>query len=323
MSKKIIGIIMACVLVLSLAVVGISSVSAAVESNKIAFDVKSSGWTGFKNVYCHIWSADGTGVWPSWQGKSEKCEYDSSTGIATYDLSKTGNTISPSDGKLYLVIFSTNTDMQTYTAVMSGSCMGDTLYCTGNELEHPEDSEKLVSEAVWIKNKDCGPAKRITTTGNVVGTALSEGSTNETLLAQYLVNYYDDAQKTACTQNLVNTLVVSPDDVRAEAVKILKSDLYFDKNTILEKIDQILAECIDPKEDLIYGDVNLDGVISVVDATLLQKYVVNLVQLKTKDLLVADVDDDGIISVKDATSVQKYIVHLDGYGKTGENLKRA
>lgn len=51
--------------------------------------------------------------------------------------------------------------MQTYNAIMSGKCIGDTLYCTGNLLENPEDSEKRANEAVWAKTKDCGPEKRL------------------------------------------------------------------------------------------------------------------------------------------------------------------
>lgn len=45
------------------------------------------------------------------------------------------------------------------------------------------------------ENKDCGPEKRITTTGNVIGTTLTEGVTDETLLAQYLIDYYDFPEK--------------------------------------------------------------------------------------------------------------------------------
>ena len=129
---------------------GSSEVSADASSeveagNVIKFDVKKSGWNNVKTVFCHVWKADGSGDWPAWQSKKEKCKYDSSTGIATYDLSKTGNTISKSDGRVYCVIFSANTGMQSYNAIMSGKCIGDTLYCTGNQLENPEDCE-LVSQ---------------------------------------------------------------------------------------------------------------------------------------------------------------------------------
>ena len=175
---------------------GSSEVSADASSeveagNVIKFDVKKSGWNNVKTVFCHIWKADGSGDWPAWQSKKEKCKYDSSTGIATYDLSMTGNTISKSDGRVYCVIFSANTGMQSYNAIMSGKCIGDTLYCTGNQLENPEDSEKKANEAKWENNSDCGPEKKITSTGNIIGSAFPEGESDATLLATYLVAYYN------------------------------------------------------------------------------------------------------------------------------------
>lgn len=58
------------------------------------------------------------------------------------------------------------------------------------------------------------------------------------------------------------------------------------------------------------GDVNSDGDISVVDATLVQKYIVGLENLKDFQKKSADVNDDNEISVVDATLIQKYIVGL-------------
>jgi len=183
---------------------GSSEVSADASSeveagNVVKFDVKKSGWNNVKTVFCHIWKADGSGDWPAWQSKKEKCKYDASTGIATYDLSMTGNTISKSDGRVYCVIFSANTGMQSYNAIMSGKCIGDTLYCTGNQLENPEDSEKKANEAKWENNSDCGPEKKITSTGNIIGSAFPEGESDATLLATYLVAYYNDEAKTSFT----------------------------------------------------------------------------------------------------------------------------
>lgn len=230
---------------------GSSEVSADASSeveagNVIKFDVKKSGWNNVKTVFCHIWKADGTGDWPAWQTKKEKCKYDSSTGIATYDLSNTGNTISKSDGKVYCVIFSANTGMQTYNAIMSGSCIGDTLYCTGTQIENPEDSEKKANEAKWENNPDCGPEKKITSTGNIVGSALPEGETDVTLLATYLIAYYDQPAKTDLTQNLLNTLKVSPVDVMGAVTDKLNATNNADKDKIAPAVEKILAGCTDP-----------------------------------------------------------------------------
>lgn len=61
------------------------------------------------------------------------------------------------------------------------------------------------------------------------------------------------------------------------------------------------------------GDVNSDGDISVVDATLVQKYIVGLENLKDLQKKSADVNDDNEISVVDATLIQKYVVGLDNF----------
>lgn len=230
---------------------GSSEVSADASSeveagNVIKFNVKKSGWNNVKSVFCHVWKADGTGDWPTWQSKKEKCKYDSSTGIATYDLSKTGNTISKSDGRVYCVIFSANTGMQSYNAIMSGNCIGDTLYCTGNQLENPEDSQKKANEAKWENNSDCGPEKKITSTGKIIGSAFPEGESDVTLMATYLVAYYKDKAKTSLTQNLINELKVSPVDVMGAVTDRLNATNNEDKDKIAPAVKKILSKCTDP-----------------------------------------------------------------------------
>lgn len=224
--------------------VGADAGSEAVSAGSVVkFDAKKSGWNldTNKKFYCHIWKADGSGSWPEWQTKAEQCTLDKETGIATYDLSKTGNTISPSDGRFYCVIFSSNTGMQTYNTIMSGSCIGDTMYCTGEQIENPEDSEKKANVAVWENNPDCGPEKKITSTGNIVGTAFPEGENDVSLLATYLMAYYNDPAKTDLTQNLLDTLKVSPTDV----ISVVKQRVTDDDAKVKAIID-ILSKCTDP-----------------------------------------------------------------------------
>lgn len=63
-------------------------------------------------------------------------------------------------------------------------------------------------------------------------------------------------------------------------------------------------------ENYAVGDVNLDGTVSVIDATVLQKQIVNLEKLSKISLIKADVNNDGVIDISDATQIQKMIVHL-------------
>lgn len=60
----------------------------------------------------------------------------------------------------------------------------------------------------------------------------------------------------------------------------------------------------------IKGDVNHDGIVNVVDATLVQKYVVSLVEFDSKTLKVADVNGDGEVNVVDSTLIQKMVLGL-------------
>ena len=74
----------------------------------------------------------------------------------------------------------------------------------------------------------------------------------------------------------------------------------------------------DPSGNAVYGDVNGDGDITVVDATLVQKHVVQLETLSADKQILADVNGDNTISVVDATLIQKYVVRLEDWGRTGD-----
>lgn len=79
---------------------------------------------------------------------------------------------------------------------------------------------------------------------------------------------------------------------RAYEIYLYKDDISFDVNiTVLY-------------------DVNMDGVVNVIDATLVQKHVVHNVEFDSYQLKLADTDHDGTISVVDATNIQKKIVSL-------------
>lgn len=56
------------------------------------------------------------------------------------------------------------------------------------------------------------------------------------------------------------------------------------------------------------GDVNHDGILNVIDITLIQKYITRIdLSDDTFDDKLADVDEDGMISIKDATMLQVII----------------
>ena len=61
-----------------------------------------------------------------------------------------------------------------------------------------------------------------------------------------------------------------------------------------------------PVVDRIIGDANGDGIVDILDATLIQKYAAEKVTLTDAQKDVADVNDDGVVDILDATDIQKY-----------------
>lgn len=61
---------------------------------------------------------------------------------------------------------------------------------------------------------------------------------------------------------------------------------------------------------ILYGDADLDGVVSAMDATAIQMYNSKMLDFTPEQLVAADVDGDGVVSVIDATSIQMYIAQM-------------
>ena len=59
-----------------------------------------------------------------------------------------------------------------------------------------------------------------------------------------------------------------------------------------------------------YGDVNRDGEITIEDATLLQKFIAELVTFNEDQKRAADTNGDGLIRIDDVTEIQKYVAEL-------------
>ena len=57
-----------------------------------------------------------------------------------------------------------------------------------------------------------------------------------------------------------------------------------------------------------FGDVNRDGVIDIMDATLIQKKAVDKANFDNEQMILGDVNGDGEVDIIDATLVQKFVV---------------
>ena len=67
---------------------------------------------------------------------------------------------------------------------------------------------------------------------------------------------------------------------------------------------------ISVKQNILIGDTNGDGNVTIADATELQKYLANIVDFDDKQLAVADTNGDRSVSIADATQIQKYLANI-------------
>ena len=112
---------------------------------------------------------------------------------------------------------------------------------------------------------------------------------------------------------------LTPTKVEIEATDVTKGSAAEPTTKPVPSTQPTTAQpATEPSGNAVYGEVNGDGDITVVDATLVQKHVVQLETLSADKQILADVNGDNIISVVDATLIQKYIVQLEDWGRTGD-----
>ena len=146
--------------------VGAEEGSGSTGASKIYFDANSSGWNNYKTITFYLYSkADGEIVgWGSKKGNMK----DEGNGTWSFDVS------SYPIGSNYGCIFTADWGVQTCDLIIGADSIGDTAYCTGEQVENNVDSNKKSSVVKWKSGKHGNPVC-ITSIGNVIGDAYWEG----------------------------------------------------------------------------------------------------------------------------------------------------
>ena len=112
---------------------------------------------------------------------------------------------------------------------------------------------------------------------------------------------------------------LTPTKVEIEATDVTKGSAAEPTTKPVPSTQPTTAQpATEPSGNAVYGEVNGDGDITIVDATLVQKHVAQLETLSADKQILADVNGDNTISVVDATLIQKYVVQLKDWGCTGD-----
>ena len=197
MLKKIISIMLAVVMLFSIAAVGAFAAEdgdSVAEENMIYFD--ATGWKDITAVFCYIWERGGDSFY-AWKQKVTSMKPVVGN-IYSFDLSlldkSAKNPGGLKDDKDYCIIFSSSIGVadgaQTYELTFGTECIGDTAYLIDNQIENPVDSEKTAQEAAWTINSDkYGPHMTITSIGNIIGSHFCPNESPIAVIGDWLPSY--------------------------------------------------------------------------------------------------------------------------------------
>ena len=86
------------------------------------------------------------------------------------------------------------------------------------------------------------------------------------------------------------------------------------------------TEPTEPTDDptgILIGDVDMDGQITIGDATIIQRHLAELTALTGDALIAADCDGDGRVAIKDVTLIlKKNAEYTDEIGRVGRRVAR-
>ena len=83
--------------------------------------------------------------------------------------------------------------------------------------------------------------------------------------------------------------------------------------SVLMMLSSVISITVAASDDgkFYLGDADLNSVVNIKDATLIQKHSAGLSEITDKAYICADVDKNDAVNVKDATAIQKYIAGME------------
>ena len=315
--KKILALVLCILMLASMGIFTANAETKEADKQVIYFeepkDIGIISWDSTK-IFCHIWEYGGDSF-AAWQSKKEACSKTDTEGLWMYDITAKGFEVE--EGKIYGVIFSNEVGLQTYDTLFDVTCIGDTLYCKGEDsiIEAPSDSAKKALATYW-KNADpakYGPIRQLTSIGNVVGECFAPGADAESLYTDFIVNKLETTLGyVTMTQTELLAHASSQLGISAERAYELELDAGLHTPVTGDELPLPSTDDQASEDEELYelGDVNRDGKLNIKDATAIQKFVAKIIDLDQQQKALADFNGDTKVNVKDATMIQKKIANL-------------
>lgn len=181
MAKKILSVLIAVLMVASLATMSIGTASAAEEHFSGGTVYWECPWDVAQIAYCHVYGHLSGDLY-SWQTKGEK--------MTKVEGNKWSYEIP--EGPYDQIIFSIDTGAQTFDLVLTDDCIGKTAVTdTDTMIENPQDSNKTAARTTWdgVDVSVAGPHLAITSIGNLVGEVLCPSESGADMVASFISTY--------------------------------------------------------------------------------------------------------------------------------------
>lgn len=347
MKKRVISLVLTLALLLSVATVGVMSVSAADQNaaessvDKVIYFTIPDFWIenlgvvpggSSTKVFCHVFqigTADPDYKEYTWQTKGEECTYDATTGRYVYDFGvqmlnkgRVKNALELKDNADYGVIFSAKntanaSQAQTYDLTMGSDCYGDEVYVENKIYQNIVDSSQQAYASYWkgsTNAKKYGPHAGITSLGVLQGEKYAPREDKVLAVANFIKDYSANIPTNEDPQvcvTLCNSVDVEPYDVYVKYSTTYAAEIEAGSIPDLVTVAGYLGLSYPPHPPVTGGDVNNDGSVDVKDATIIQLVLAKLNDENTVyDESQADFNSDGVVNVLDVTLIQLYAANL-------------
>ena len=215
-----------------------------------------------------------------------------------------------------------------YVCTVPASSAYVMFHPTSGSEQEPGSGEQgyPVSGEAWIQNKTLTFSSKVVTshidlaTGKKIAADVVDSQAKTTSSSSYT------------TSALAGKDVITPPNARGNYSAGVINVVYLYKSSVpvttappvtttppttTPPVTTVPATTAPPVGKVLIGDANDDGVITITDASVIQKYLSEMIVFSKRQEIASDCDGDGEVGIKDATLIQMYCAEYENTGNIG------
>ena len=318
---KILSFVVIFAMLLSVLCFGSGVSALAASQNVIRIIVDGETFGDYQKVYCMIYDETADGDVTSWMSKNAQMTREGDSETWSYDLDAHEITLDPAH--CYTVSFVTDTSttdelvIDGYDASKDYTAVFSELYTYQSFTEFPKYLYKWIGEnefdvgmdIIRINTDTCPFWKPIK---NLYCRIVDETANEETIeMGRMTQEAYPDVWsfdlgKHGAALNPEHTYSVVFHDGRGQTEPLMIDNYDRSVDYTAHYTGKNVVWSAD--YSFIYGDADCDGEVTILDATVIQRILVNM-DWENFNVKAADVDGEGL-DIIDATLIQRYLVNM-------------